>query len=355
MELREIYKPIEKDLFQVKEEIRRQLVVEDDLIKRVLEDIIESPGKLLRSALALLSFLAGRGNEKNKDNIIKIASLIELVHTATLIHDDVIDETALRRHKTTLHAKWGDKISVLIGDFLFSRSFTMLSQLGFSEIVCALADTINLICEGELKQIERAYDWDLSEEDYLSIIKKKTASLFSFSCLCGGHLGKVAADEIKALVNYGLNFGVAFQMVDDCLDFVGEERRIGKSLGTDLRKGKVTLPLIYLLSSTTDGVRGKIVEFISSGQNNAMTSVINQMLHRYEVMHRCGKKIMQYIEKAKKETRKIVSGNIKKSFIDICDYTLVKPLEILGRLNMPEEVGAIENILLTGGIECLVK
>jgi len=355
MELREIYKPIEKDLFQVKEEIRRQLGIEDDLTKRVLEDIIESPGKLLRPALALLSFSAGRDSEKNRDNIVKIASLIELVHTATLIHDDVIDETALRRHNTTLYAKWGEKISVLIGDFLFSRSFTMLSQLGFSEIVCALANTISLICEGELKQIERAYDWNLSEEDYLSIIKKKTASLFSFSCLCGGHLGKVAADEIRALVSYGLNFGVAFQMVDDCLDFVGDERRIGKSLGTDLRKGKVTLPLIYLLNSTTDGIRGKIVEFISSRQDNAIALVIRRMLHRYEVMHRCEEKIMQYVERARKEAKKIMRGNIKKSFIEICDYTLVKPLEIFGRLNMPEQAGAIEKKLLTGGIECLVK
>ena len=334
MELREIYKPIERDLARVKEEIGRQLRVEDSFMERVMEDIIDSPGKFLRPALALFAFSAGSDNRKNKDHIIKAGSVIELIHTATLIHDDVIDETTLRRHRRTLHTKWGDRISVLLGDYLFSRSFTVLCQLGYPEIVYALANAIGLICEGELKQISRAYDWDLSEEDYLSIIEKKTASLFSFSCLCGGHLGKVAANEIKALVNYGLNFGIAFQMVDDCLDFVGDEKVMGKSLGSDLHKGKVTLPLIYLFSSTPEDVRKKIIKFISSRQQDVMIlMIIREMLRKYQVMYRCAKRIVEYMEKAKKEAKKIKNTNIRKSFIEICDFTLVKRLENPSGLN----------------------
>jgi len=334
MELKEIYKPIERDLVEVKEEMRRQLGEEDGFMKRVIEDIIDSSGKLLRPTLALLAFSVGNNNRKNKDNIIKTTSIIELIHTATLIHDDVIDETTLRRHRKNLHTKWGDKISVLFGDYLFSRSFTVLCQLGYPEIVRALANTINLICEGELKQISRAYDWDLNEEDYLSIIEKKTASLFSFSCFCGGHLGRVEANEIEALVNYGLNFGIAFQMVDDCLDFVGDERVIGKSLGSDLRKGKITLPLIYLLSSTPQKVRKKIIKFISSEQNDVVTIVIKEMLQKYQVMHRCAEKIIQYMEKTKKEIKKIKNVNARKSFMNISDYILVNPVETFSRLNV---------------------
>ena len=335
MELKEIYKPIERDLVTVKEEIKRQLGEQDSFMKQVIEDIVESSGKLLRPALALLAFSAGSDNKKNKDSIIKTATVIELIHTATLIHDDVIDETALRRHKTNLHTKWGDKISVLFGDYLFSRSFTVLSQLGFPEIVSALAGTVNLICEGELKQINRAYDWDLSAEDYFSIIEKKTASLFSFSCFCGGHLGKVGASEIEALVNYGINLGIAFQIVDDCLDFIGDEKVTGKSLGSDLRKGKVTLPLIYLLSSTPPEVRKKIIEFISSEQNDVVAIIVKGMIKEYQVMYGCAKKIVEYMEKAKKEIRRIKNTSIKKSFIEICDYTLVNPIEAFSRPNVP--------------------
>ncbi|MFB0525891.1 MAG: polyprenyl synthetase family protein [bacterium] len=333
MELKEIYKPIERDLVEVKEEIRRQLRAEDGFMERVMEDIIDSSGKLLRPTLVLLAFSVGNNNRKDRRDIIKAASVIELIHTATLIHDDVIDETTLRRHKTTLHSKWGDKISVLFGDYLFSRSFTGLCQLGYPEIVCALANTVSLICEGELKQINRVYDWDLSEEDYLSIIEKKTASLFSFSCLCGGHLGKVEANEIEVLVNYGLNLGIAFQIVDDCLDFVGDEKVMGKSLGSDLRKGKITLPLIYLLSSIPGEVRKKIVEFVSSGTKDVIILMIKEMLQEYQVMHRCAKRIVQYMERAKKEAGKIKNTSARKSFIEICDYILVNPLETFRRLN----------------------
>lgn len=335
MELKGIYQPIEGDLVEVKEEIRRQLGKEDGLMKQIIEDIIYSPGKLLRPTLALLAFSAGNNNRKDRNNVIKAASMIELIHTATLIHDDVIDETTLRRHRTNLHTRWGDKISVLFGDYLFSRSFTVLCRLGYPEIVCTLADTINLICEGELKQINRAYDWNLTEEDYLYIVEKKTASFFSFSCFCGGRLGKVAANEMEALASYGLNFGIAFQIVDDCLDFIGDEKVMGKSLGSDLRKGKITLPLIYLLNSTSQKTRKKIIEFITSEQKDTIILVIKEILQKHQVMHRCAKKIMEYVERAKKEIKKLKDLNARKSFLQICDYALVYPVETLRGLNEP--------------------
>lgn len=355
MELREIYRPIDKDLLEVKGEIRRQLEVGDGLVKKVVEDIVDSSGKFLRPAFAVLAFSAGNDNGKNKSDMIKVATAIELVHTASLIHDDIIDETTIRRHRTTLHAKWGDRISVLFGDYLFSRSFAMLCGLQYPEIVSALANTIRLICEGELEQIERAYDWDLSEEDYLSIIKKKTASLFSFSCLSGGHLGKARADEIRSLVNYGLNFGMAFQMVDDCLDFVGDEKRMGKSSGLDLRKGKITLPLIYLLSTIPEKVRGEIVGLLSSAENGEVLPIIKEMLHEYQVIERCAKRITEYIDKAGKEAKKIQNIGIGKIFLKICNYALVGPLECCSGTNEGEEFGRMEEESLTGGAKCFVK
>jgi len=327
VKLREIYQPIERDLVKVEEEIRKQLRVEDGFMERVMEDIIASPGKLLRPGLALLAFSAGNNNKENKEKIIKIASVIELIHTATLIQDDVIDETILRRHKKTLHSVWGDKISILFGDYLFSRSFTVLSQLGYPEIVNALASTMNIICEGELKQISRAYDWDLAEEDYFLTIKQKTATLFSFSCFCGGHLGKVGANEIKALVNYGLNFGIAFQIIDDCLDFVGDEKVMGKSLGVDLRKGIITLPLIYLLSLVPENTRMRTIELISWEQGNGVIASIREIIQKYQIMPWCLKRVTEYINRAKEETRKIKKMSIRRSFMDMCEYTLANLVE----------------------------
>jgi len=326
MQLRQIYKPIENDLAEVRQEIKRLLKMDDSFMWRLMEDIFDSSGKLLRSALALFSFSAGRGVGRNKGEIIKAASVIELIHTATLIHDDLIDGTTLRRHKQAFHTKWGDKISVLFGDYLFSRSFTTLCELGHPEIDSALANTLSLICEGELKQISRAYDWDLSEEEYLSIIEMKTASLFWFSCFCGGNLGEVGS-EIEALTNYGVYFGIVFQMVDDCLDYVGREEEVGKSLGSDLRKGKVTLPLIYLLASVPERLRKEVIKFVSSEQQNVSIPIIKEMVSDHQIMHRCAKRVMEYLEKARIEAKRIKNRDVKKSLIDICDYISINPLK----------------------------
>jgi len=334
MELREIYEPIKGDLIRVKKEISEQLSTEDKFIKRVLQDVTNSSGKLLRPALALLAFSTGKNSEKDKNGIIKVASLIELVHTATLIHDDVIDQTTFRRYKPTLHRKWGDKVSVLLGDYLLSRSFTMLSQLGYPGIISALADTMRLICEGELRQIERAYDWDLSEQDYLAIIKKKTASLFSFSSLSGGYLGNAEPSVIPSLANYGLNFGIAFQIVDDCLDLVADEKVVGKSLGSDLRKGKVTLPLIYLLSLAPAPTREKITELLSCERIGEGIPIIREMLQKYQVMQHCAKRIVRHMARAKKEAKEIDNKSIRRSLMELCDYALVKPLESFGTLDV---------------------
>ncbi len=192
---------------------------------------------------------------------------------------------------------------------------------------------MNLICEGELKQINRAYDWGLSAEDYFSIIEKKTASLFSFSCFSGGCMGGAGANEIEALVNYGINLGIAFQIVDDCLDFVGDEKVTGKSLGSDLRKGKVTLPLIYLLSSTPREVRKKIIEFISSERDDVVATTVKGMIKEYQIMYGCAGKIVEYIEKAKKEITRINNTGVRKSFTEICDYTLANSTETFSRAN----------------------
>ena len=334
MELREIYEPIKGDLIRVKKEISEQLSTEDRVVKRVLQDVISSSGKLLRPALALLAFSAGKNRDKDKNGIIKVASLIELVHTATLIHDDVIDQTTFRRHRPTLQRKWGDKVSVLVGDYLLSRSFTMLSQLGYPEIISALADTMRLICEGELRQIGKACHWNLSEQDYLVIIRKKTASLFSFSCFSGGYVGNAGASVIPSLVNYGLNFGIAFQIVDDCLDFVGDEKVVGKSLGSDLRNGKVTLPLIYLLSLAPEPAREKIIELLSCEQIGEEIHVIREMLQKYQVMHHCAKRIVRHVARAKEEAKEIDNKSVRESLTELCDYALVKPLESFGRLDV---------------------
>lgn len=324
MELKEIYQPIEIYLSEVKEEIKKQLLVEDNFMKQVIEDIIASSGKFLRPALALFAFSTGNNNHKNKDDIIKIASGIELIHTATLIHDDVIDETVFRRNNTSLYVKWGNNVSVLFGDYLFSRSYTLLTHMNYPEIVKALSGTINSICDGELKQIGKSYAWDLSEEEYLTIVRQKCASLFSFSCFCGAHVGGAALHMMNALVNYGLNFGIAFQVIDDCLDFVGDEKLTGKSLTSDLRKGKITLPLICLRNSIPEDEWRKVIRFILSGTSNETICLIKGMFQKYQTIPCCVKTIMHHMGRAKEEAKGVEDMSIRRSLINMCDYTLAK-------------------------------
>ena len=232
------------DLETVEAEIRRELDSPVALIQEMGEYIAGAGGKRLRPILLLLAArLAGARGERP----VRLACVVELLHTATLIHDDVVDQAPLRRGRPSANARWGDDASVLVGDHLYSRSFDLLVRDNDRAVMETLARATVSMTEAEVFQLDRKRSRDTSESDYVRIITQKTASFISACCRIGGLLGGIAAEPLEALTRYGLDIGIAFQISDDSLDFVADQDRLGKAIGADLREGKRTLPLIAML------------------------------------------------------------------------------------------------------------
>jgi octaprenyl-diphosphate synthase len=232
------------DLEAVEAEIRRQLDSPVLLIREMGGYIAGAGGKRLRPMLLLLaSRLAGYRGPRS----VRLACVVELLHTATLIHDDVVDQAPLRRGRPSANAQWGDDASILVGDHLYSKSFAMLVRDNDRAVMETLARATVSMTEAEVFQLERKRTGVTTEADYLRIITQKTASFISACCGIGGLLGGLPAEQVDALTRYGLDIGVAFQISDDSLDFIADQERLGKAIGSDLREGKLTLPLIAML------------------------------------------------------------------------------------------------------------
>lgn len=206
-------------------------------------------GKQLRPALVLLG---GRAVGELQGEHVTVAKVVELIHTATLVHDDILDDAELRRRMPTLNALYGNEIPVLLGDYIYARAFHL--SVCMEDLTCSrvLAEVTRVICQGELSQMLHRFDLEWTEERYTRVIQEKTASLYAAACRLGGHYAGGTREQVRALETYGLELGTAFQIVDDCLDLRGDEHVVGKSLGTDLAKGKLTLPLLYLLRNSPD-------------------------------------------------------------------------------------------------------
>src|SRR6476659_1913139 len=224
--------------------IRRRLASDVVLINQVAEYIVGAGGKRLRPMLLLLA--AGALDHRGPD-AHQLAAVVEFIHTATLLHDDVVDESDLRRGRRTANAVWGNAASVLVGDFLYSRSFQLMVELDRMEVMSILADTTNAIAEGEVLQLLHVRNPDTGEAEYLRVIERKTAVLFAAATRLGGLLAGADAATCDALHAYGLNLGYAFQIADDVLDYASDVQTLGKNLGDDLAEGKATLPLIHAI------------------------------------------------------------------------------------------------------------
>ncbi len=219
-------------------------------------------GKQLRPVLTFLAGMAVRGAAHGGglgDDVVTVAKVVELLHTATLVHDDVLDSANVRRRLPTVNQMAGVEVAVLLGDYIYSRAFHMAVQLHDPTAARWLAETVRVICQGEITQVLHRFDFNWTEAKYFTVIAEKTASLYGAACRLGGHYsigqqkGGGAEARLRALEEYGIELGIAFQIVDDCLDLDGDERVVGKSLGTDLAKGKITLPLLYLMQRDPGG------------------------------------------------------------------------------------------------------
>lgn len=261
--LESIRQPVTTDLAGIDNLIITELVSDIPLIQLITKHIIKSGGKRLRPLLVALS--ARATGYTGSDEHLELAAIIEFVHTATLLHDDVVDESNLRRGQDTANAVWGNQASVLVGDFLYSRAFQLLARRSHTAIMQVLSNTTNAIAEGEVLQLMNRHDAELSEAGYMDVINRKTAKLFESSAEIGAILGTDNLEQQQAMVQYGLNLGLAFQIIDDLLDYTASPETMGKNVGDDLAEGKMTLPLIYALQNTDEHHRQHIQTAIKQG------------------------------------------------------------------------------------------
>lgn len=249
MNLSAIYSLIDADMKAVDAVVRTKLHSDVPLVCQIADYIVASGGKRMRPALLLLCAGACGYREGVQH---ELAAVVEFIHTATLLHDDVVDESSLRRGRETANARFGNAASVLVGDFLYSRAFQMMVGVGNMRVMEVLADATNVIAEGEVLQLMNCHNADVEVDAYLKVVRYKTAKLFEASARLGAILGKVHPELEAGLAAYGMHLGTAFQIVDDVLDYSGEETNIGKHLGDDLAEGKPTLPLIYVMKHGDD-------------------------------------------------------------------------------------------------------
>jgi len=258
------------------EVIRVKLHSDVVLVRQVGEYIINSGGKRLRPALVILSSGAFSYTGKHHHNL---AAIIEFIHTATLLHDDVVDASELRRSKATANALFGNATSVLVGDFLYSRSFQMMVEVNNMRIMQVLADATNTIAEGEVLQLINCRDPNVNEENYLQVIRYKTAKLFEAATRLGAILSDVSPEEEESMASYGMHLGTAFQLTDDMLDYSGDYHDTGKNLGDDLAEGKPTLPLIYAMKNGSQEQANIVSKAIQNGGGEGMLESVLKVIH----------------------------------------------------------------------------
>jgi octaprenyl-diphosphate synthase len=256
---------------QVDALIRTRLASDVVLINQIAEHIVAAGGKRLRPMLHLL---AARACGYEGNDHLQLAAVIEFIHTSTLLHDDVVDESDLRRGRKTANALWGNAASVLVGDFLYSRSFQMMVELDSMAVMRILADTTNEIAEGEVLQLLHVHNPDTDEAAYLRVIERKTAVLFAAATRLGAVLGGADASREAALAQFGLNLGYAFQIADDVLDYTADAASLGKNLGDDLAEGKATLPLIHAMQHGDSATRARIRVAIEHGDVEALPEIV---------------------------------------------------------------------------------
>ena len=242
-DLAQIFEPIRQDLEAVEQEFVQHIQSRVALIPEMGRYLQKSGGKRVRPAVLLM---ASRLSGYTGDRAVLYASVVEFIHTATLVHDDIIDGADMRRGRLAAHSRWGNDITVLLGDYLYIKSMALALTHDSLDLVRLLCDVTLRMIEGELYQLTKAGDVDITEEEHFDIIRRKTAYLFGGCAQIGGLLGKVSPEREAALRDYGFNLGVAFQLVDDLLDYTADQVALGKPIGGDLREGKVTLPIIYL-------------------------------------------------------------------------------------------------------------
>jgi octaprenyl-diphosphate synthase len=323
IDLAQLFEPIRADLELVDREFARHVQSHVDLIPKIGQYIQTSGGKRIRPAVLLM---AARLSGYQGERAVLYAAVVEFIHTATLVHDDIIDDSTLRRGRPAVHSRWGNDITVLLGDYLYIKSMAMALTHDTLELVRVLCDvTLNMI-EGELYQLTKNGDAAITEDEHLDIIRRKTAFLFGGCSQIGGMLGAVSAEREQALREYGFNLGITFQLVDDLLDFTGDTQAVGKPIGSDLREGKVTLALIHLLRQEQDGEAGRIVRDIIASRTvttEQWTDLLRRLKEHASIDY-AYRRAVEYAERAKKPLYAFPPSSERDALLALPDYVLTR-------------------------------
>jgi octaprenyl-diphosphate synthase len=311
---------VDKDLQKLELSIDKLITTKISFIKEIVNYIIKSGGKRVRPVLVTLSAkLCGYRGEKH----IPFAAIIEFIHTATLLHDDVVDNAKTRRGFSTVNTVWGNEPSVLVGDYLYSKSFELMSQEGNPEILKTISRATTSLSEGEILEIIKTADIDTTEDEYFDVIGNKTAVLFSAACEIGAILGKVPTVQRNALKNFGYKLGIAFQLRDDILDYTSYDEVLGKRVGTDLKERKVTLPLIHTLQSASEKEKDMVAKILKKQVISQKDfDRVSRLIETHDGIIYTSSATEKYLQDAKKHLNIFPSSRYKEALLSLAGYML---------------------------------
>lgn len=321
--------PLASDLDRVEAKMRETVHPEYPQLTAVLHQLIDSGGKRLRPALALL---AGRFYAADRDKLVSLAASVEMLHTATLVHDDLIDGALLRRGETTLNARWNTGATVLTGDYLFARAASLAAKTGHVRVMDIFADTLMTICSGELRQIfdrhnlprlDTEQDWQEALDRYDQRIHAKTASLFAAATEAAAVLGSASEDEVGALRDYGRYLGTGFQIIDDVLDFRGNQQVLGKPVGSDLREGIVTLPVLYYLRTRKDERVSTVVKNNNSSDDNLVGQVV-AAIRESGAVDQAMERARHFVAQSQAALEHLPAGETRDMLNALAEYTVAR-------------------------------
>jgi octaprenyl-diphosphate synthase len=315
-----LYATVGSELRRVDLRLSDELQSDHAQANEVIRHGIRLSGKRLRPALLLL---AGQAVGPLRDEHITLAAVVEMIHTATLVHDDVLDEAAIRRHEDTVNARWNNETSVLLGDFLFTHAFYLASTLDSTYACRTIGRATNIVCDGELRQTITSGDVNLSEDDYLAIVEAKTAELCACACELGAYYAGGDEETVARLASFGRNLGIAFQIADDLLDLEGNESATGKSLGTDLAKRKMTLPLIHAREALETHERKRFLAALVADPTTARDALMSY-LTRHDSLNFARAEAQAYADRAQAELAGLAESPAKDALASLTDFAIAR-------------------------------
>ena len=325
MELNLILSPIKKDLALFDQKLKENLSSDSALISEVAGHLVNRQGKRRRPAMVFLSFgvcMNTGVDSASNPQVINVALAVEFIHTATLLHDDVIDQSKVRRGQVSVNHKWNNSISVLMGDFLLAKSLRLIVETESPSLLSTISKATENLSIGEMNEVQESHNFDLDEATYLQIISAKTASLFTASCESGAVAAGADERVQKKLKGYGENLGMAFQITDDLLDWVGETEKTGKGLGNDLKEGKITLPLIHTLRDCDPRSRNTILKLLKNDFNQKDFDKILSLIKENGGVEYAQKKARTFGEKAISHLLELKDSKYKKALQDLVSFVI---------------------------------